>query len=82
MRPRSGTIAGPSRRWWKPVRNRDDFCLPSAGRGLLDRRFHAIRRARRLVQQQDRCVLGITRAIAMRWRWPPGFTPRSPTCAS
>ena len=25
----------------------------------------------------------ITRAIAMRWRWPPeSFTPRSPTCAS
>ena len=25
----------------------------------------------------------ITRAIAIRWRWPPdSFTPRSPTCAS
>ena len=27
--------------------------------------------------------LRITRAIAMRWRWPPeSLTPRSPTCAS
>ena len=25
----------------------------------------------------------ITRAMAMRWRWPPlSLTPRSPTCAS
>ena len=27
--------------------------------------------------------LSMTRAMAMRWRWPPeSFTPRSPTCAS
>src|SRR5262249_1289701 len=27
--------------------------------------------------------LRITRAMAMRWRWPPdSFTPRSPTCAT
>ncbi len=32
------------------------------------------------VEDQDRASLSSTRAIAMRWRWPPeSLTPRSPT---
>src|ERR1700691_16437 len=47
---------------------------------LLDRRLDlGIQCGSRFVQHENRRVLQSTRAMAIRWRWPPdSLTPRSP----
>ena len=78
--------AGPCARWSRAgARWRSRSCPPSACRGSPGSRPRPRCRAREVASSSTRigASLRITRAIAMRWRWPPdSFTPRSPTCAS
>ena len=77
---------GPAQRWWRGGgRSRSRSCLPSSCRGSPGWRLRPRSRARWSLRRAPRCgaSLGITRAMAMRWRWPPlSLTPRSPTWAS